>query len=307
MQMLHACGLQVSDDLIGASEANPRGAWEDRAIFAEQARLFRAFAVRALPRPNGWRERTQFDEVKSSLDQILYDRLSKAKAVWGFKDPKTCLFLPMWEELSEAHNCDLRFVLCVRRAEDVIASLMDNYGYGMDLAQSIYFNRNVHAMADCPARGFFVHYEDLLARDVVVLRQLCWFCGLATEQSDNDLASIMANICDTELNRAGGSLDIKLAPPVRQLDQKLQNLRGGLLDVERVRREARELLAPLRHWDFVIEAARTATLDRGTRPARARESSSRLSRTRAEAVRYEPGLRGLWHQITAGLWGSGGR
>jgi hypothetical protein len=275
MQMLHACGLQVSDDLTGASEPNPRGAWEDRAIFAEQARLFHSLAIRVLPRRDGWREGPLFYDVKSRLDQILADRLSKSGSVWGFKDPKTCFFLPMWQDLSKAHNCDLRFVLCVRRAEDTIASLMTNYDHSSDLAQSIYFNRNVHALADCPDRAFFIHYEDLLDRNVAMLRQLCCFCGLRAEQSDRRLTSIMAEICDTNLNRRGGSNGIDLAAPVQKLDQKLQALRGVPPDINQVRREARALLAPLQRWEFVIEAARTQIHDGETKTASARESCTR--------------------------------
>ena len=273
MQLLHGCGLEVSDELTGASEANPRGAWEDRAIFAEQARLFHALATRILPRQNSWRERPPFDDVEARLDRILQERLSKATSVWGFKDPKTCLFLPMWHDLSEAHGSELRFVLCVRHVKYIIASLMVNYGHSVDVAQSIYFNRNACALADCPARTFVVHYEDLLARDAGTLSRLCEFCGLLAERPDHEFESIMAKICEPALDRTSGRVGIDLAAPVLELDRMLQDLRGEVPDVDRVRREASELLAPLLHWEFIIGAARKAIQDGEANVARLKEDN----------------------------------
>jgi hypothetical protein len=273
MQLLHACGLEVSDELTGTSGANPRGAWEDRAIFAEQARLFHMLAIRTLPRQNSWREGPLFDDVKARLDRLLHERLSKARSVWGFKDPKTCLFLPMWQDLSEARECELRFVLCVRRAENTIASLMANYGHSTEIAQSIYFNRNAHALADCPGRTLVVHYEDLLDGDAGILSQLCSFCGLPAERPDHELQSILVKICEPALNRTSGRLGIDLAAPVLELDGMLQGLRGEVPDVDRVRRQARELLAPLQHWEFILGAARKAIQDGESNVARLKEDS----------------------------------
>jgi hypothetical protein len=262
MQLLHACGLEVSDEMSGESDANPRGAWEDRAILAEHARLSHGLATRALPRQKGWREEPLFADVKARLDRILHDRLSKTRSVWGFKDPRACLFLPMWQDLSEARDYELRFVLCVRRAENTIASLIANYGHSTEVAQSIYFNRNTHALADCPARTLVVHYEDLLDGDAGILSQLCGFCGLPAERQDRELESILVKICVPALNRTNGRLGIDLADPVLELYRILQSLRGEVPDVDQVRHQAVDLLAPLKDWDFIIGAARKSIQDR---------------------------------------------
>lgn len=95
-QLIHRAGVFVGEDLIGASPSNPFGHLEDRRIVALHDSLLAdhglnwQVAERFVPRiaPDRWAEMEAFVKNRELHHQI-----------WGFKDPRVCLFLPVWRHL----------------------------------------------------------------------------------------------------------------------------------------------------------------------------------------------------------------
>jgi hypothetical protein len=113
---LEQAGLSIGDRLLGATPSNPKGHFEDldfvewhEAVFAD----------------NG---RTTFDAHQHGPLEISPQRRREARAmidarqgraVWGWKDPRTCLFLEFWHSLLP----DARMLMVHRSPEEVLASL----------------------------------------------------------------------------------------------------------------------------------------------------------------------------------------
>lgn len=95
-QLLHAGGLFVGDALLRAMPSNPYGHFEDTEVVALHERILADNGVNwqvgypLTPRisPSRWREAAR----------ICTERRI-AHETWGFKDPRVCLFLPMWKHL----------------------------------------------------------------------------------------------------------------------------------------------------------------------------------------------------------------
>lgn len=100
---LQDAGIHIGEDLIGPEKGNPRGHFEDRDLYKFHcSRLARA-------RPPAWRF---FDDGTLGLDDFTFvpteEDDTEARQLlarrsrpgwWGWKEPRTCLFLDFWREL----------------------------------------------------------------------------------------------------------------------------------------------------------------------------------------------------------------
>lgn len=115
-QLLHAAGLFVGDDLLGAGPTNRYGHFEDREVLS----LHRAILER-----HGddwqWDSPSPFhigrDHWKRMRSYVLKREL--AYPVWGFKDPRVCLFLGAWRHV----NPDAKVVMVFRDPGECVRSM----------------------------------------------------------------------------------------------------------------------------------------------------------------------------------------
>ena len=115
-RLLHRAGLYIGDDLIGAMESNPFGHFEDRSIvqlhdgiLADNGlnwQVDRPFIPVITPRR--WEE----------METIVTER-RVGHPLWGFKDPRVCLFLPEWASLMP----DMKVTGIFRHPKDAVYSL----------------------------------------------------------------------------------------------------------------------------------------------------------------------------------------
>lgn len=111
---LHESGIDMGNRLIGASHGNVYGHFED-ADFVD----FHS-AILEREQWDMWRAK----ELPSTRPQdaekakrLLRERNSKP--LWGWKDPRTCLFLAFWNDLC----LRARFLMVVRSPTEVVDSL----------------------------------------------------------------------------------------------------------------------------------------------------------------------------------------
>jgi hypothetical protein len=113
-QFIHRSGVDLGDQFVGARPSNPYGHYEDVEILEfQQGILLREFGHPMwVPGPppisGGDRERAR---------QLVAAR--QAKPRWGWKEPRTSLFLDLWQELLPG----ARYLLLVRHPLLVVDSL----------------------------------------------------------------------------------------------------------------------------------------------------------------------------------------
>jgi len=115
---LHHCGLQVGETLLGPDIGNKEGHFEDE----EFLKMHEEILVGNGLAPSGL--------VHDKQLQISEYQLEKLKAIigikekrfdqWGWKEPRTCLFLDTYRELLP----DAKYLVIIRDYESVVNSLL---------------------------------------------------------------------------------------------------------------------------------------------------------------------------------------
>lgn len=118
---LQACGIVIDRGrLLGPSKGNERGHFEDMDFLDLHARA----TSRQAPGSDGWKlfhtRPLSFDLEESKIAQALIaDR--RRFPLWGWKDPRTTLFLNQWKRLIPG----LKFLFVWRNHADVAGSLVE--------------------------------------------------------------------------------------------------------------------------------------------------------------------------------------
>lgn len=118
-QWLSASGLNLGERLYGASPFNPYGYYEDCDFIDIHKAALRAAGVcesgHEKPLISNGLFNTDPSPIKALVERKQQDVL------WGWKEPRTCLFLPAYRQISPG----ARYVVVVRRYESIIASLVN--------------------------------------------------------------------------------------------------------------------------------------------------------------------------------------
>lgn len=113
---MQAAGVAIGDDLLGASKSNVHGHFEDLEFLNFHENVFADHG------------RTWYDVTPSTNLAVSPERRKQAESlvaarahqpVWGWKDPRTCMFLNFWGTLLPS----AKFVFIFRRPDEVMASL----------------------------------------------------------------------------------------------------------------------------------------------------------------------------------------
>jgi Sulfotransferase family len=271
---LHLVGTGA-DELIEATEDNPEGFWENKAIRDCNDELLEASG-------GAWDNPPVLPPVAVDDPRVAHvaEMATAALAAlrehdhWGFKDPRVCLTAAYWLDLEP----ELRFVICVRHPIDVALSLkrrnQNSYSLGLGLWERYYAT----VLDLVPAeRRIVTHYDTFFVDPEGEMARLCTFAGLepATPRVRSDLRHHATGI---DLGDAGAS------DRVRTLYAELCREAGALAprqaprDEGRVRRLILDGAVAQRHAD-----QRQAAIDR----LQEREEEFRAAHAKAEVERRE--------------------
>lgn len=115
--LFHAAGVRLGDQLLGANHGNDRGHYEDLGIYE-----FHRTALRSQGLGTEGFVATGTVAVPEALQPVgrrLAAERCRAGGVWGWKEPRTVLFLDYWEAILP----QARYVFVFRRPWDVVDSL----------------------------------------------------------------------------------------------------------------------------------------------------------------------------------------
>lgn len=134
-RLLNILGVDLGpeEELMEPVEANnSAGFWEHEGIadlnedilatLGEAPRQRWRFPPRL---PDGWEHDPRLESHRRAAQEIL-ERSFAERRLWGWKDPRTCLTLPFWQEAlgrTAGVEIGLRYVICIRHPLDVAASL----------------------------------------------------------------------------------------------------------------------------------------------------------------------------------------
>lgn len=154
-------GLAVSDNLIGASPSNQCGAYEDVRIFELQRELMQALhLLERLRRPDQWQFHPDTQRIKEEMASHIASEVEMAAGrSWVVKDPKSVLFIPLWQEIAETLGYRLKFIVCLRTPQGTIGSIVHHYKTAVDRANATYAMRMYYLLNDFPVDALCIDYE----------------------------------------------------------------------------------------------------------------------------------------------------
>jgi hypothetical protein len=124
---LNAVGIDLGQDLLPPDEANEAGYWESQKILEIHQMILKELNCDwhnpPLSLPPVWWRKPKFQELKSGLLEFVRSECMRTENVLGFKDPRTAIVLPLWEEIFDELQLEPLYILTVRHPGSVAESL----------------------------------------------------------------------------------------------------------------------------------------------------------------------------------------
>jgi hypothetical protein len=202
MKALAALGLRLSEKMIPGSVNNPEGLVEDAEIVEVHKELLDNLNARPfLPLPEGWVQSDAVKKARPKLKEILEDRLGEAVGLWGFKDPRTASFLPLWNWILNGPGTVPIFLLGVRNPAAVAVSLRRQINREESISELQWLQRTTDALHHTGADCYIVHYEDWFTRPNELAQELCRYTGL-DKYFNGSVEEALKDVIKPNLNRA---------------------------------------------------------------------------------------------------------
>jgi len=142
--------LGEPENLMPPQPENPKGFWEHLDIYHLQERILAACDRTwdsPAPLPEGWQRAAVMAPLADELAALVRERFA-SRPLWLWKDPRTCLLLPLWRKVLAELSIELRVLFVVRNPLDVARSLHRRNGYPVDKGFGIWLHYNLAAMHD---------------------------------------------------------------------------------------------------------------------------------------------------------------
>ena len=156
-QLLHRAGLFLGDELLGASPSNPYGHYEDREVIRLHGDILADNGL-------SWQVDSPLlpviNQTRWQALQRFIERRNIRHKLWGFKDPRVCLFMMVWKYLLPQakvlivyrHFSDVTYSLSRRQSSDIFQKKGPQH-----------LHRRFWQEPDLALRMWLVHTKALLA------------------------------------------------------------------------------------------------------------------------------------------------
>ncbi len=183
--ILQSTGIDIGDRLMEASPGNAKGHFEDWDFVEFHENVLKSQGIAH----EGWTETVSVRVQEQYLEKarnLISER--EHKAIWGWKDPRTTLFLDFWTELLP----EARFILVYRTPWEVVDSLFRRgdtiFQHNPNFAIKIWnaYNRAVIDFYDrYEARSIILRVEDIISNRLEAIEAINHKFGLHLGTPDN--------------------------------------------------------------------------------------------------------------------------
>ena len=177
-RMLNLIGVYLGPEhlLLEANFANPTGYWELDGFVSINDEILARFGGSWDEPPllsPGWETDPVIDDLKERARRLIQDTFAKAK-IWGWKDPRSCITLPFWQQLLP----DMRYIISLRSPLDVSRSLEQRDKFSAEKSSDLWLTYVNYALEQSDGKPRLItFYEDLMDDCLSELRRLADFLG----------------------------------------------------------------------------------------------------------------------------------
>ena len=308
MQILVAMGMQVSKNLIPANISNPEGFFEDADIKEIHAGLISSLGSFAyIPLLDDWMSSEPVKTALPTLKRALKVSLDASGGVFGLKDPRMNMLLPLWMRVFNQLSVVPRFVLAVRTPDHVVASMVRQYNDSPSVAELAWLTRSIEALEHTGLDCFIAHYEDLLLDQMPLAQALLQYTGLDQDFKGN-LSDVLANTLKPNLNRASKDEYRIQNPYVTKLYEALKQCHGADFDRDRlmtVVKECRHAMEGFKGWYQLAHETKKKLANTQARLESVSAEVAKVNALEARIKEFEKGkqrTKELGQQVNKLLW-----
>jgi len=218
-RLLHACGLYLGprNELMPAQADNPDGFWEHLGFVALNDELLSELggAWDLPPKADETFTHPRLDPLRMKA-RLLIESFDSAR-IWGWKDPRSSLTLPFWQNLLPG----LKTLIVVRNPLEVAYSMRERNGTSYSLGLRLWeiYNRRLIETANEQQR-LVTHYDLFFGDAETELRRIAEFIGLPHAEAHNAAALVKKRRRHTHFT-VEHLIDARLAPGVIELYRAL--------------------------------------------------------------------------------------
>jgi tetratricopeptide (TPR) repeat protein len=187
-------GIELGGPMMGPGFDNPDG-YREHATIVECHQLlldsmgtyWDTFRLVDPPAEAFWQSE-KFAVVTARLKSLVIEQIEAAGGnTWGFKDPRTLRFLPLWKKIFEELGLQPIWILCIRDPSAVAASLLARDGIAPVLGELLWLEHYLDALRDLgPDIAAIIHYERWFSATSAQAEELSAAIGGATGSSIED-------------------------------------------------------------------------------------------------------------------------
>jgi len=230
-QVLDLLGVYLGPEsqLFPPTPENPRGYWEHIPFYrVNEGILKRLGGTWDEPPgfPPGWFTAAELADLRTQARRAITEGFA-GHALWGWKDPRTCLTLPFWQALLPP----MHYVVCLRSMTDVARSLERRDGFSSEKSARLWLLHVASAFAHTAGRPRLpLFYEDLMAGWQEQARRLASFLGVPERADDPAVQRAVGAAVDQELHHHRTSLPDAADDPALPFPAKAASLvlRAGI-------------------------------------------------------------------------------
>ena len=168
-------GVVLSDRLFGAREDNPKGFFEHADVIDLNEKIFNVFGLHSqdvVPLPEGFENSPEVAPIKKQLADILRRDFSDAP-VFGLKDPRMCLLMPLWHQLFRELEIEPVFLIPYRHPMEVATSLQTRDNISLQHGLLLWLRYMLEVLVETKNhQRHFIAFDALLANPEEFFRPL---------------------------------------------------------------------------------------------------------------------------------------
>jgi hypothetical protein len=216
---MNAAGVDFGQDLPPADKWNAAGYWESQTIREIHDEILKELNCNwhnpPLSFPAEWWRKPRIQELKKGLAEFVGSQCKRKDKIYGFKDPRTALLLPLWLEIFDELQLEPLYVLTVRHPGPVAASLASRDGLGLAHSQALWFKTNLDVVSHAGNKlRAIVDYDCWFDSGMEQARTVVKSLDLAQAISEEQIVSAVNQTIHSGLRHHSSGQDEKLSPVV---------------------------------------------------------------------------------------------
>ena len=149
------------------------------------------------------------DDLKQRARRLIQDSFANVES-WGWKDPRSCLTLPFWQQLLP----DMRYIVCLRNPVDVARSLEQRDSLSAEKSSHLWLTYVNSALEHSDGRPrLVIFYEDLMDDCLRELQRLAEFLGKPERAEQVDVQEAVQEFIEKGLQHYRTSIVQATASP----------------------------------------------------------------------------------------------